>query len=457
MQLFLAFAFLLCGTCYAQKVILVSLDGFRHDYIEYALQNGRNVSAFQQIAKEGFRGMQVHSVMVTLTFPSHFTLATGRTVEHHGLVGNTFYDPDLKDYYKYTNSTKNLQPQWFTMNHNEQIWLTNQRNGGKSGVFYWPGSDSRMYGEMEYVNFGLYSSLPSIRFRVDRVMDWITKPDVNLVLMYFHEPDSAGHKYGPDSEKVLDMLEVVNDGIAYLLQRIEQSDDFDEPPNIIVTSDHGMTRVSNTKIVNVSAVLKPDEYIFGVDGSPATLGVWPKPDGSGLTVTQIYEKLKTLQHCDVYRKEDIPDKYHYKNNTRIAPIVVFPHLGWMVQTNASKPYRGTLNGMHGYNNSEPDMHPFIVAMGPGIRKLGNVPIFYQVDVYALVCLLLRIYKPNVVDSDVYRVAPFVKYLPSMEVLRNFDRYAKGLPVDASTILTGEASLHPQCPASHHCHDVEGAS
>ncbi|KAL5106787.1 Bis 5'-adenosyl triphosphatase enpp4 [Taenia crassiceps] len=440
MQLLVTFLLLLCSTCYSQKVILISLDGFRHDYIEYALKNGKNVSAFQKIASQGFRGMQVQNVMVTLTFPSHFTLATGRTVEHHGLVGNTFWDPTTEENYKYTDSKKNLQPQWFTMNNNEQLWLTNQRNGGKSGVVYWPSSDSRMYGEMEYVNFGLYSSLPSIRFRVDRVMDWITKPDVNLVMMYFNEPDSSGHKHGPDSKEVLAALEKVNDGIAYLLQRIEQSDDFDEPPNIIVTSDHGMTRVNHTKIVNVSAVLSPHEYRFGVDGSPATLGVWPLP--SGPSEDALYERLKKLPNCDVYKKADIPDNYHFKNNSRIAPIVVLPHIGWMVQTNASDPYKDTLNGMHGYNNSEPDMHPFIVAMGPGIRNLGEVPVFYQVDVYALVCLLLNIYKPNVVDSDVYRVAPFIKHLPSMDVLRQFDRYAKGLDPfsGASTMLTGNVFL-----------------
>ncbi|KAH9277640.1 Bis(5'-adenosyl)-triphosphatase enpp4 [Echinococcus granulosus] len=440
MQMLLALVVLLFGTCYSQKVILISLDGFRHDYIEYALKNGRNVSAFQRIASEGFRGMKVQSVMVTLTFPSHFTLATGRNVERHGLVGNTFYDPDFDEGYKYTDAKINLQPKWFTMNNNEQIWLTNQRNGGKSGVVYWPGSDSRMYGEMEYVNFGLYSSLPSIRYRVDRVMDWITKPDVNFVAMYYNEPDSSGHKYGPDSKEVLEAVEEVNDGIAYLLQRIEESNDFDEPPNIIVTSDHGMTRVNHTKIVNVSSVLSPSQYRFGVDGSPATLGIWQTP--GGLSLDEIYAKLKKLNNCDVYWKKDIPAEYHFKDNKRIAPIVVFPHIGWMVQTNASDPYKDTLNGMHGYNNSEPDMHPFIVAMGPGIRNLGTVPVFYQVDVYALVCLLLKIYKPNVVDSDVYRVAPFVKYLPSMDVLRQFDRYAKGLdPLSGgSMMLAGNISL-----------------
>ncbi|CDS43588.1 ectonucleotide pyrophosphatase:phosphodiesterase [Echinococcus multilocularis] len=97
--------------------------------------------------------------------------------------------------------------------------------------------------------------------------------------------------------------------------------------------------------------------------------------------------------------------------------------------------------MHGYNNSEPDMHPFIVAMGPGIRNLGTVPVFYQVDVYALICLLLKIYKPNAVDSDVYRVAPFVKYLPSMDVLKQFDRYAKGLdPLSGGSMMLAGSNV-----------------
>lgn len=274
-----AILLLLFATCYAQKVILISLDGFRHDYIEKALAANKNVSAFLKMTEKGFRAKEVESVMVSLTFPSHYSLATGRTVERHGLVGNTFWDPDLEDNYVYTDATKNMQPDWFIMNGNEPIWLTNQRMGGKSGVFYWPGSDSRMYGEMEYVNYGLYSSVPSMRFRVDRVMDWITKPDVNFCAMYYNEPDSSGHSYGPDSEQVLNAIEEVNDGIEYLLQRIEQSDAFQESPNIIVTSDHGMTSVNKDKVVKVYETLDPSQYRFGVDASPATLGVWPLPNG----------------------------------------------------------------------------------------------------------------------------------------------------------------------------------
>ncbi|KAM3171077.1 hypothetical protein ACTXT7_017333, partial [Hymenolepis weldensis] len=264
--------------CLASKVILISFDGFRHDYLEMAKKNNKNISAFEYLESQGFRGMQVLSVMPSLTFPSHFTLATGRYTENHGLVGNTFYDPNFKDKYIYTNAEKQMESKWFTNNNNEPIWLSVQRNGGKSGVMYWPGSDSRMYGKMEYVNYGLYSNVPTLRFRVDRVMDWITKPDVNFVAMYYNEPDSSGHSYGPDSAQVLNAIEKCNDGLAYLIERINNSDDFLEKPNIIVTSDHGMTTVDKeNKIVHIYRYLPLDEYMAGVDGSPATLGVWPLP------------------------------------------------------------------------------------------------------------------------------------------------------------------------------------
>lgn len=279
MRFILELLILYIGTCLASKVILVSLDGFRHDYIEMAARAKRNVSAFQQIANEGFRGMKVESVMASLTFPSHYSLATGRYVDHHGLVGNTFYDPDLDDNYVYTSNTKNLEPKWFTMNNNEPIWLTVQRNGGKSGVMYWPGSDSRMNGEMEYVNYGLYSGVPDFRFRVDRVMDWITKPDVNFVALYYPQPDSAGHSYGPNSAQVLDAIEEVNDGVAYLLQRIDETMVKAERPNVIVTSDHGMTNVNVSKTVKVYEYLNLTDYKSGVDSSPATLGIWPLENG----------------------------------------------------------------------------------------------------------------------------------------------------------------------------------
>ncbi|KAH9277624.1 Ectonucleotide pyrophosphatase/phosphodiesterase family member 5 [Echinococcus granulosus] len=90
-QCLFLFAFIYSTFC-ANKVLFISFDGFRHDYLDMAEKAGRNISAFKRIRDAGFQA-EVQNVMITLTFPSHYAMATGRNVENHGLVGNDFYDP----------------------------------------------------------------------------------------------------------------------------------------------------------------------------------------------------------------------------------------------------------------------------------------------------------------------------------------------------------------------------
>ncbi len=63
------------------KVMLVSFDGFRWDYLDtYA---NLNLSNFQRFAEEGTRAPYINSTFATFTFPTHYTMATGNTL-HHG-------------------------------------------------------------------------------------------------------------------------------------------------------------------------------------------------------------------------------------------------------------------------------------------------------------------------------------------------------------------------------------
>ncbi|VDO01408.1 unnamed protein product, partial [Rodentolepis nana] len=118
------------------KVIFISFDGFRHDYLDMAKAKGINISAFEEIRSQGFQAI-VNNVMTTLTFPSHFSMATGRNVENHGLVGNKFYDPETAKKYAYTNSNNNVEPEWFEYAGSEALWATNERHGYRSAVFSW--------------------------------------------------------------------------------------------------------------------------------------------------------------------------------------------------------------------------------------------------------------------------------------------------------------------------------
>ena len=44
----------------------------------------------------------------------------------------------------------------------------------------------------------------------------------------------------------------------------------------------------------------------------------------------IYDALKNVSHLKVYRKADIPERYHYRNSPRIPAIVIEAEEGWVI-------------------------------------------------------------------------------------------------------------------------------
>ncbi len=49
-------------------------------------------------------------------------------------------------------------------------------------------------------------------------------------------------------------------------------------------------------------------------------------------VDAIVKNLTGVDHITVYRKEDIPEHFHYKNNRRIMPILIIADDEWLVVT-----------------------------------------------------------------------------------------------------------------------------
>ena len=51
---------------------------------------------------------------------------------------------------------------------------------------------------------------------------------------------------------------------------------------------------------------------------------------------EIYNKLQNIPHLTVYRKEDIPDEFHYKHNRRIQPLLLVTDEGYSLTHNESR-------------------------------------------------------------------------------------------------------------------------
>src|ERR1700726_1722718 len=91
-------------------VILVSLDGFRYDY-------PRRYGA-PHLLQLGFKGASAPEGMFpaypSLTFPNHISIITGLYPEHHGIVGNSFWDPEREQTYVYTQPQSNSDGSWYS-------------------------------------------------------------------------------------------------------------------------------------------------------------------------------------------------------------------------------------------------------------------------------------------------------------------------------------------------------
>jgi Type I phosphodiesterase / nucleotide pyrophosphatase len=102
----------------------------------------------------------------------------------------------------------------------------------------------------------------------------------------------------------------------------------------------------------------------------------------------------------VYRREDLPPRFHLAGSPRTAPIIAVPALGWTVSTHerAERSPRSLSGGAHGYDNEARDMHSVFLAAGPAFRSGARVDTMRAVDVYDVIARSLSLH-PAQNDGD----------------------------------------------------------
>ena len=180
-----------------QKLLLISLDGFRWDF-----QRKGYTPNINWIVKHGVSAEHVINVFPTLTLPNHQTIVTGLYPEHHGILGNTMFDKQAGKAFDMLDEK--------TWNQSTPIWIENQLNGFESGLCYWPGHNVLFHGmKAKYTadkNYSdPYTSPPKYKVmpleeRIMLVINWLKKPNVTFVGFYYEDPDETVHTIGLDDE-----------------------------------------------------------------------------------------------------------------------------------------------------------------------------------------------------------------------------------------------------------------
>ncbi len=351
----------------APVTILVSIDGFRPDYLQRGVTPSLNA-----LAAAGVQAAMRPS-FPSITFPNHYTLVTGLRPDRNGVVGNKMEDT-RRPGEVFTMATD--APFWWA--EAEPLWITAEKAGIRSATMFWPGANVDHDG-VRPSDWQQYGEAVSNRQRVDSIIDWLRRPAdarPKFLTLYFDVVDTAGHKFGPTAPETTAAVGDVDAAIGRLREGLAI---LGQPANLIIVADHGMAATGSERVMLLDGIANPADYRFIYGGSYGAIE--PQPGHEAALAKSL---LSHHDHMACYRKADLPPALHYGHNPRVPAFICVVEPGWLLLEKApaaDKPVKP--GGAHGYDPASPDMAALFIASGPGIRSGGTLPSFDNVDVAPL--------------------------------------------------------------------------
>lgn len=360
----------------ADAVVLISIDGFRSDYLDRGLTP--NLDA---ISKAGVRAAGMRPSFPSITFPNHYTLVTGKRPDRNGIVSNTMEDRDIPGIkFSLSNREALVDRRWW--DQAEPIWVTAEKNNVRTATMFWPGSEAPIHGVRPH-DWRIFDGSLSAEKRVETALDWLARPVTDrpkFVTLYLDDVDHAGHDFGPDSKETNEAIAKVDAAIGSLWRALSQHK---MNVDVIIVSDHGMAAVRAERTIRMDQIAPVGSYRMVVSGPYA--GLEPK---EGQTAALANALRKPNPHMQCWPKGEIPARLHYGRNPRVPAFICLAQTGWLISDR--EPKQGFSGGAHGFDPSVPEMRAMFVAAGPDFRQGKKIGAFDNVDVYPLIMNLLKL-------------------------------------------------------------------
>jgi predicted AlkP superfamily pyrophosphatase or phosphodiesterase len=382
-------------------VLLVSIDGFRYDYLEkYRPPN------LKSLARDGVQAKWMIPSFPSKTFPNHYTIATGLYPQNNGIVENSVYDKATGVTFSMSNREEVQNGRWWL---GEPIWITAEKQGQKTAPFFWPGSEAKISGTSP-TYWKPYDGKVSDDARVDTVLSWLDLPlskRPTFLTLYFSDVDNAGHEFSPDSTETRDAVLKVDSELARLVDGLKARGIFSQV-NLIIVSDHGMA-TQDPKNTIILDELFDTSLAEKVLWTAEIVSIFPKAGKEDA----IFKSLKTKlpPQAKVYRKAEMPARFHYSNSPRIASLLVLPDEGWTLTTRErfeerkAKGHSNNFKGGHGYDNGLTSMRALFIAHGSAFKKGVVIEPFENVQVYNVMARILGLKPaPNNGNDSVVKAA-----------------------------------------------------
>jgi hypothetical protein len=369
-------------------VILVSMDGVRHDY-----PDREPLPAFVRMATDGARAASLLPVFPSITFPAHTSLSTGAHPDRHGIVNNQFTTPAAEEF-AYGSGAEALAA--------EPLWAAAERQGVRAATFFWPISETRWRGVRASYARAPFDETVSESAKVDQMLAWLDMPErerPGLIMTWWHGADAMGHRHGPDAVETRAALRKEAAQLARLIAGVDARAGWGEV-TLIVVSDHGMLALRETLDAND---LLEDAGIAGVAinaGALALVDLAGTPGAAGGAAAA--RKLAAADaRVRAHARAELPPalRFAHENAGDVVLLAEAPLAftdAWSrfdLWRSVSSLWGGEV-GVHGYDAGVvPEMRAIFFALGRGVPRGARLGEVRALDVAATVARLLGIAPP----------------------------------------------------------------
>jgi len=376
----------------APYVLLVSIDGFRWDYIKKYQPNFLSNWVQDSAQLEGLRPS-----FPTKTFPNHLSIITGSYPQRHGILANQFYAPDLKKHYSLKNPDTVVNPDFYLI---DPLWVLAEQQGMRTSSYFWPGSEAAISGHTPSYYKKYDRHIPHAK-RIEQIIQWYQLPAEqrpHFTTMYLNEVDAAGHDFGQDSPELTQAIDKVDHTLELLFQELAK---LSIEVNIVIVSDHGMAQRNPLDFEKMPSWLTQQ---FDIQGGGPIVHLY-NTKGSKKSLREATAALnKVAKHYECYQYQDIPSELNASKSNRIGDIACLADKDWAIGMHSHRPV-----GDHGWSQfHSTDMNGVFYAKGPAFKRSVMLPVTENIHIMPLLAKVLGVKVTHTIDGDEKILAPMLK-------------------------------------------------
>lgn len=375
-------------------VVLISIDGFSNQF----MSKYRPVN-MTQLANNGVRAEALLPVFPSKTFPNHLSIVTGMYPQHHGIVHNAFFHPGLNQYYH--KGAETFEPKWLTA---LPIWTLAEQQGIKSAIYFWPGSEAKLAGQLPSFYFPYQQNTPN-KSRVDQIIAWLQLPKSQapqFIASYFSTVDEAGHEFGLDSvqlaKAVFDIDQLIGELMTAIHTRVKQ------PVDLIIVSDHGMIALNQDGVINWATMIPWHASLSVVNGQ--TQLYITGADSQVLTNVQSQLSAQAHGRYQVYSKGHYPAHWQLGGDAVVIPDMIVNAIPPHIFVNQGKTIKAATHGYDARNQAQ--LSGVFIASGPSFKQKLVINAIENIHVFPLLSNLLGLQAPEQIDGDPNVLAPVLQ-------------------------------------------------